>query len=243
MPGDHRTRVLNVEGLANARDLGGLPRADESRTPTGQFFRSDNLHAVTAVGWGELRNAGIRTVIDLRQPGERERLGYQPPPGVTVQPFDHDGLDDHPGFWGPYWDTGLVGTGLYYAAHVNELPERSAAVLRLMATAPDGGVLFHCAGGRDRTGIISALLLTLAGVQQEAIVGDYMMSVANGAAVAAANGRPDAEPICEAICREHGTTTEGAFRTALRDIDVRPVMNSLADDERARIATWRGSLS
>ena len=55
------------------------------------------------------------------------------------------------------------------------MPERTVAVLHALATAPPGGVLFHCAAGRDRTGLIAAILLTAADVEPEAIVTDYLL--------------------------------------------------------------------
>lgn len=237
-----QSRVISVAGLCNARDLGGLLRADGGQTPFGVFFRSESLHAVTAEGWQRLHALGIRTVIDLRQPAERQQAGYRAPEWFTVTHVDHDGLDDHPGFWVDYWETGLVGTALYYLPHLKQLPHRSAAVLSAIAQAPEGGVLFHCMGGRDRTGIIAMLLLTVAGTVPEAIVDDYLESVRNGAALAAAQGRPNSESACEEVCRKHGTTTEGAFRDVVADLDLEPVIGLLSNEDRKVITTWRGSL-
>ena len=121
-----------------------------------------------------------------------------------------------------FWDNGLVGTALYYLPHLTALPHRSAAILAALAQAPEGGVLFHCAGGRDRTGLIATLLLRLAGATPEAIVDDYLLSVGNGAAVAAARGQADPEPGLEALCHRHGTTTEDAFREVVATLDLEP---------------------
>ena len=118
----------------------------------------------------------------------------------------------------------------------------SAAVLSAIAQAPDGGVLFHCMGGRDRTGIIAMLLLAVAGAEPEAMIDDYLESVRNGAALASAQGRPNSEPACEELCRTHGTTTEGAFRDVVADLDLEPVIGLLSNEERKVITTWRGSL-
>lgn len=234
--------TLSVEGLSNARDLGGRRRADGSRTPHGVFFRSENLDAVTPAGWQHLHTLGIRTVVDLRQPSERSRLPYDPPAWATVLHVDHDGLDEHPDFWAGYWDNGMVGTALYYEAHLRRLPERSAAVLRALAQAPEGGVLFHCMSGRDRTGIIAMLLLRIAGVVPEEIVDDYLASVRNADAMAAARGRPDEERAREALCRAHGTTTEGAFRDVVAGVDPAWATDLLDPDARTALRTWRGAL-
>ncbi|MFN8196656.1 MAG: tyrosine-protein phosphatase [Nocardioidaceae bacterium] len=159
----HPHRILAVDGLCNARDLGGLARNGGGRTPYGVFFRSECPHTVTPTGWEQLHARGIRTVVDLRQPAERERTPSAAPAWATAMHVDHDGLEAHPEFWADFWDNGLVGTALYYLPHLTALPHRSAAVLAALAQAPEGGVLFHCAGGRDRTGLIATLLLRLAG--------------------------------------------------------------------------------
>ncbi|UDY24039.1 tyrosine-protein phosphatase [Nocardioides sp. Kera G14] len=232
-----------VEGLQNARDLGGLPLVVGGRTPHGVFFRSESLHTVTPAGWQQLHALGIRTVVDLRQPVERDARPYESPEWMTVRYVDHDGLDDNPSFWADYRDNGLVGTALYFLPHLEHLPERSAAALSALAQAPEGGVLFHCAGGRDRTGIIALLLLAIVGAERDAIIEDYMESVRNGAALAAAQGRPDAEATCEQICQRHGTTTEGAFREAVAQLDPTPVLSLLTHEEHEAIRTWRGGLT
>lgn len=242
MDGTGEPRVLLVDGLCNARDLGGLQRVGGHRTPFGVFFRAENLAALTPAGWEQLRALGVRTVIDLRQPAERERASYRAPEWVTTSHVDHDGLDEHPDFWADYWDNGLVGTALYYLPHLQELSYRSAAVLSAIAQAPAGGVLFHCGAGRDRTGIIAMLLLTMAAVEPEDIVEDYMTSVRNGPALARVQGRADLEPACEQVCRRHGTTAEGAFRDVIADLDVGQVLDLLNARDRAALTTWRGAL-
>ncbi len=129
-------RAVAVEGLRNARDLGGQRRTAGGVTPMGVFFRSENLDLVTEDGWRELQALGVRTVVDLRQPVEREQAKYEAPRWITLESVDHDGLVDHPDFWSGYWDNGLVSTPLYYLPHLEQLPERSADVLRVMARAP-----------------------------------------------------------------------------------------------------------
>jgi hypothetical protein len=97
------------------------------------------------------------------------------PEGFADRHVDHDGLE-HTAFWADYWDDHLVGTPLYYLPHLRALPERTSAVLSAIATAPEGAVLFHCAGGRDRTGLACAFLLRLAGVDPVVIAEDHALS-------------------------------------------------------------------
>jgi protein tyrosine/serine phosphatase len=166
-------RTLHIDGLVNARDLGGLRRMGGGITPRVVFFRSDNVDWITSAGWGQLHNAGIRTIVDLRQPGERANDKTERPTWVTTTTVDLDGLDNRE-FWKDYWDNGLVGTALYFIPHLTAMPQRAAAALSAIVSAPPGGVLFHCMGGRDRTGMISMLLLSAVGVEPDAIVDDYL---------------------------------------------------------------------
>lgn len=213
-------RTLHADGLHNARDLGGLPQVDGGTTPSGRVFRSESVDRLTSDGWRSLHDAGVRTVVDLRAPWETEKDTGARPDWLTTVVIDHDGLDAAPVFWQAYWETGLVGTPLYYGPHLAELPERTGWALRAIARAEPGGVLFHCAGGRDRTGIVALALLTIAGVEPEAIVADHLVTVDNPPALLASIGVPSTEGRIEALCAEHGTTVEGAFRAALDGLDV-----------------------
>ncbi|WP_416429489.1 tyrosine-protein phosphatase [Paenarthrobacter nicotinovorans] len=81
---DGGDRTLHAEGLTNGRDLGGLKRADGTFTPRGVFFRSENVDLLTPDGWQSLYNAGIRTVVDLRQERERELDIHERPSGSQL---------------------------------------------------------------------------------------------------------------------------------------------------------------
>ncbi len=236
-------RTLHADGLLNGRDLGGLKRADGTLTPRGIFFRSENVDLLTVSGWQSIYDAGIRTVVDLRQQRERERDTKERPPWLTTVHVDLDGLENTD-FWASYLESGLVGTALYFLPYLTAMPERAGSALSSILNAPSGGVLFHCMGGRDRTGIISMLLLSAVGVQHEAIVHDYLETVRLGDVRSASNGRNSAEPELNELCVRHGTTTEGAFRAALAgfDLDVFITAAGLNDEDRAALASWRGSV-
>ena len=105
----------------------------------------------------ELHATGIRTIVDLRQPSERARDTHGRPDWITTINVDIDGLENSE-FWKDYWDNGLVGTALYFLSRLAAMPERTGDALSALINAPDGGVLFHCMGGRDRTGLIALLL-------------------------------------------------------------------------------------
>lgn len=227
----------------NARDLGGLPLVGGGTTPRGVFFRSESVERVTAKGWDDVWSAGIRTVVDLRRPGERARDRSPRPQWLTTVHVDLDGLENQ-GFWRDYWDNGLVGTAVYFLPHLAAMPERTGAVLTALAGAGEGGVLFHCAGGRDRTGLISMVLLSIAGVEAEAIVDDYLETVRLGDLRAASANRNNDEALIEQLLSRYGTTTEQAFRDALDGLDLDAVLAAGAVGAQVRhtLRTWRGRL-
>ncbi|TDN44212.1 tyrosine phosphatase family protein [Curtobacterium flaccumfaciens] len=238
-------RTLHAEGLHNGRDLGGLPLWRGGTTPSGRLFRSEGVDRLTAAGWQALFDAGIRTIVDLRAPSETAKDTGVRPDWLTTVVVDHDGLDAAPSFWSAYWETGLVGTPLYYGPHLDELPERTGEALRAIARAEPGGVLFHCAGGRDRTGIVALALLTIAGVEPEAVVADHLVTVENAPALLASIGVPPNEGKIEALCAEHGTTVEGAFRGALDGFDVDRFVgrSGLDADDLEALRTFREHLA
>jgi protein tyrosine/serine phosphatase len=235
-------RTLKVDGLVNGRDLGGLKRADGTVTPRGGFFRSENVDWITGNGWQQIYDAGIRSVVDLRQHGERNADSQGRPGWLTTIHIDLDGLENK-GFWADYWDNGLVGTALYFLPHLLAMPERTAAAISALVNAPDGGVLFHCMGGRDRTGLISMVLLHAIGTDPECIVDDYLETVRLGDVRASSSKRNNAEPMLEELCRQHGTTTEGAFRDTLAKFDLQAFLDAaeLTEEVREALFTWRGA--
>jgi hypothetical protein len=170
------TDVLRWPGGRNVRDLGGWPLRAGGRTPFGRVFRSAAPEHLTDEGWAAVKAAGVRTVVDLRNaPAETQRLADHPivkqesldglvfVPAPTEDPEDAEFLRicgpflDHPRCW---------------ADNTRLAPERIAAALRAVARA-EGAVLVHCAGGRDRTGMISAMLLHIAGATDDAVIEDY----------------------------------------------------------------------
>nr|WP_243769645.1 tyrosine-protein phosphatase [Amycolatopsis acidicola] len=148
------------------RDLGGLPTHDGGSTAWGAIVRGDAPDRLTAEGWSALAAAGIRTVIDLRH-----ECGDAGRPVVPV-PLDDPGDTE---FW-RRWGGGLDCTPLYYGAFLETFPSRVGRVIAAVADAPAGGVLVHCEGGRDRTGLVVMVLLALVGVRAEAIAADYALS-------------------------------------------------------------------
>jgi protein-tyrosine phosphatase len=172
-------RHLRWPSCLNVRDLGGYPTADGAVTRWRAFVRADTLSGLTERGRVALEAYGIRTIIDLRIPVE-----VRDDPGPFAA---HDSIVWHNHPLDPndravskavsvYRGKGLSTMVAVNAALLDLSRAVLAAIMRTIATAPEGGVLFHCHAGRDRTGLIAALLLGLAGVPAEVIVADYAHS-------------------------------------------------------------------
>jgi protein-tyrosine phosphatase len=229
-------RHLAWDGCFNARDLGGLPLAGGGTTRWRAVVRADALDGLTPAGWDALRAYGVRTVIDLRNDDERGACAVGPPPGLTTLHLPLDGTEDRE-FW-DVWDSGpQFGTPLYYRPHLERLPERSAAVLAAIAHADPGGVVVHCAGGRDRTGQITMLLLALAGVEPDAIAADYALSTERVTARCTALGRPDDGPLLESFLTERGTSAAAVITETLAKLDVEATLRTagLTDTDLAAL--------
>ena len=225
------TRHLEWQGCHNARDLGGLRTADGRETRWGAVVRADAPDQLTAAGWAALEAHGIRTIVDLRNDDELRPDLVDRPDAVTTLHLPLDGVEDRE-FWDE-WDPRPP--PLYYAPFLERVPDRAAGVIAAIASAPPGGVLVHCVGGRDRTGLIALLLLALAGVTPEDIAADHALSDERVAAVYAQRGieaDADLEPLLAAE-RTSGrdvvvSVTELPIEQRLRD-------GGLGDDEVAGI--------
>jgi protein-tyrosine phosphatase len=139
-------------------------------TRRGALVRSDAVDGLSPAGWDALRAHGVRTIVDLRNEDElAENAG-----GVETVHIPLDGLDEDPEFWSHWANGPQFGTPLYYGPFLERFPDRIDRVLDAVEHAEPGGVLFHCVGGRDRTGLVAIVLLALAGVPPELIADDYV---------------------------------------------------------------------
>ena len=176
-------RDLVWDGCLNVRDLGGLPTRDGRETRPGAVVRADSVRQLSDEGWQALVDHGVRTVIDLR--GDHERAEDPPaelPVDVVHVPFmeaDEAELDkiglklEAAAEAAPDVATGTRDVYLVFLEHFR--PNVAAAV-RAVADAPEGAVVVHCAGGKDRTGLLAAFLLHIAGVDNENVATDYALS-------------------------------------------------------------------
>jgi protein tyrosine/serine phosphatase len=203
------------------RDLGGRRTADGRTLRRGALVRARSLDALGDEDWAALRALGVRTLIDLRN--DDERSSAPSPAGITALHLPLDGMDDRE-FWDEWASDWRFGTPVYYAPHVARFPERSLAVLEAIASAPPGGVLFHCVGGRDRTGMIAVLALTLVGVPPEVVADDYELSIATS---------PGWAQIAEGY-ETAGTTARAEILRAIAEIEFAP-FDALRAALRARL--------
>ena len=170
-----RDRWLDWDGCVNVRDLGGLPTTDGGTTRWGAVVRADSTHQLTEAGWAAAWDHGIRTVVDLRHPREVDEHPpvCAPPNGITVV---HSPVEDEDDLaFVERWGTELA-TPRYYADALDRFADRVGAAVSAVARAPEGGVVCQCTAGRDRTGLITALLLHLVGVPAKLIAADHALS-------------------------------------------------------------------
>ena len=174
-----RERELSIEGLANARDLGGLTTRDGKRVKAGVVVRTDNPKGLTEQGHIDLMTmVGPRTVIDLRIEIEVDRDGYTlsddsvtvvnfpmlPLSGVNQEQIDAGAFDN------------LIDD---YMGQIEINGDSVLSALKLIASSDKHPIVYHCTAGKDRTGIVTAMLLDILGVEHEAIAADYHLTTAN----------------------------------------------------------------
>jgi len=161
-------RVVQVEGAYNVRDLGGYRTRNGQITRWGVLYRADGLHRLTEESQQALIDKGIRTVIDLRGSREVEQKRNVLRDSDRVR----------------YHNVSLLNPAAPRNAQMNHLGDlyvhlidhaqvELRRVFSLLAEQNGHAALFHCAAGKDRTGVVAALLLELAGVPHETIAEDY----------------------------------------------------------------------
>ena len=174
---------ISLDGACNVRDLGGLPTVDGRHTREGVLVRADNLQDLSSGDVDQLLASGVGTVLDLRTAAEVEITGPGPLRGTAVRhlnldlvPHGFDGREDLVERAVPDELAGEHAMDHYYIDYVKHAPRAVATALRTIADPNAGTVLVHCAAGKDRTGVVVAVALSLVGVRREAVVADYARS-------------------------------------------------------------------
>lgn len=192
------TRWLPLTGTFNGRDLGGLPTVDGQTTRRRRLLRTDTLQELTEQDVAWLQQIGLRTVIDLRTPIEVEREGRGPlgDTDIGYHNFSYVPSDLISGAnrakQQQDLDTAAADTGSkpevivrdrsyeqrvdHYLDYLLKAGDQVAGSMAALAEPNATPAIFHCAAGKDRTGVLAALLLSLAGVQKASIVDDFTLS-------------------------------------------------------------------
>jgi len=161
-------RHLSWDRCVNARDLGGYAGSGGRSIIQGALVRADTLDHLTAQGWEALVEHGARTIVDLRSTAERRLRSL--PAGIEeyhvplLEAADFAALD------------GVETMEDLYLAMLDRRPAAFAEAVTAVADAPAGGVVVHCFAGKDRTGLVVALALALAGVADSVLADDYAAS-------------------------------------------------------------------
>jgi protein tyrosine/serine phosphatase len=170
------TAPFSAPTVFNFRDLGGHSTTDGRTVHYGRLYRSDSLHRLTGEECGRLCAAGVRTVLDLRRPHEIERDGrIRETAGLAyrnIHPIHREWE------YAPYDPEG--GPERYLADRYLDMAVEGAAglgeALRLIADPDSAPLVMHCFAGKDRTGVLTALTLSLLGVVDDDIAAEYAIS-------------------------------------------------------------------
>ncbi|HEV7148292.1 MAG TPA: tyrosine-protein phosphatase [Pedococcus sp.] len=186
-------RWIELDGVANMRDVGGLPTTDGGHVAEGRLLRSDNLQDLSAADVAHLVEVlGVSDIVDLRSNVEVHLEGAGPLRSRDLVPHHHlslmsdDQVEDAAAAalvvpWSkesgrptpPRRDDDFWAS--HYLGYLADRPDSVSAALQVVATST-GATIVHCAAGKDRTGTVVAMALSVAGVADEEIVADYVAS-------------------------------------------------------------------
>ena len=172
LPPDQRR--LDVEGCWNMRDAGGWPTLDGGWMRTGRLYRSDDPIRLTEAGRAAIAALGLEAVVDLRQDAQVKRSpGFVDPAATYLLPVVDQVIDiNNP----PQFDHPADMEALYHDMIERGGPQLVRAVEAVAAHVEDGPVLVHCALGKDRTGLVVAMVQAAIGVAPASVVEEYALS-------------------------------------------------------------------
>ncbi len=173
---DYADRHHRFEGCFNFRDVGGYRTRDGRVVRWGRYYRAGRQDRMTAADLERLRELGISTQIDLRKPDEAREQGRGPLPELgaayhNIAVIPEGGTDQLSRLVG---DTGI--SGRRYLGYLEFGPDAWLHMFELFAQAASHPVLVHCTAGKDRTGVSTAFLLSVLGVDRALIEADYVLT-------------------------------------------------------------------
>lgn len=163
------SRHLDWPDCRNVRDLGGLPTAEGGQIRRGALIRADSLQYLNPDGVDAVRRAGVSRILDLRAPAES---------AAAPTPFATDPLGLSVAVQDPLRTEEESPASIITVCNdmLDRRPDRFAEAVAAIAEAPPGAVVVHCHGGKDRTGVVVALALAVAGVPTDEIIADYALT-------------------------------------------------------------------
>lgn len=167
-------RWVTLEGAFNFRDLGGYPGSGGTSVLRGAVYRSDALHLLSGGDLEAIAGIGVDRVIDLRSPDEITavgrgglgRAGVEYLTASVIPTLDGEALGAPP----------VDDMARRYMWYLEVGGDALVRAFDAVAERRDGAVVFHCSAGKDRTGVLAALLLSVLGVSSEDIVADYVLT-------------------------------------------------------------------
>ena len=194
-------RLIRLEGAYNFRDLGGYRSSLGTTVRWGRVYRSDHLNTLTDNDRAVIAKLGLQTVIDFRLPFEQQQRPSRLPEGPTIL---HHGMADAPGAEdgvrriqaAMVGEAPAPGWEHWFESYHDMLDNSSPMFVRTMSTLAEPGrlpALYHCMGGKDRTGIASMLLLDLLGVDASALLDDFELTNLHRTPARIAELRPELE--------------------------------------------------
>jgi protein-tyrosine phosphatase len=165
-------RWLELEGIENVRDVGGLPLRDGGSTRPGVLLRSASLEYMTQADVATLVDEfGLTLVLDLRTPREVDRDGPTAVAAAGVETVALNLIGDSR-HWLPETGDDTDPLVRNYLGYLEDHPQNVVHAVRRLAAPEAGPALVHCAAGKDRTGTVVAMVLDAVGVERDAVVAD-----------------------------------------------------------------------
>jgi protein-tyrosine phosphatase len=249
--GSDPRRLVRLDAVHNFRDMGGYPTVDGRSTKWGMLFRADGLYRLTGDDLEAVRSLGLNTVIDLRTFAELEERGTFPRDEHPVH-FHHVPIID------ATWDVERAERATdaadflesAYLAMLDEGEHRLAEALATLCVPGALPAVFHCAAGKDRTGMLAMLVLGCLDVRSEYIIADYALTaegmermlawslreypelhdrIMAGPAVFSAAVPEAMSRMIDHVCSWHGTIREFALAMGVPSASIEHLRDELLD--------------
>ena len=179
----HPKRYLNLDGSYNIRDIGGYSNPNGQQTKWNRFYRSGTMHQLTSKSQDKILESGIRTIIDLRTPKETKSTPnvFANSSELQFNHIDMIGDADSPEANAPSEPAAVILEGpekimVSYTSILENSKSQIHDILTLISDPTALPLIYHCQGGKDRTGLVTAMILGIVGVSTHVIADDYALT-------------------------------------------------------------------